>query len=113
MSSEESDTETNGRGIEAAVFHVRRMGWRRWMEEELAIIDGSHTYTRTRGGRGARLVERRRNNRHAESTRNPVPNLPEAFYDSDWLKARSPEYREMSLRVSKEKFKWLRTTREG
>jgi hypothetical protein len=107
MSSDESDVDTDARGREVTVFYTKRMRWRRWIEEELAIIDGCHSYAKAHG-RGSKLVERRRNGRNAESSRNPMPNLPEAFYDEEWLNSRSSKYRDLTLHVSKDNFEWFK-----
>ncbi len=41
------------------------------------------------------------------SDREPVPELPECFYDEAWLESKDEEYLTSVLHVSKEHFKWL------
>jgi hypothetical protein len=113
MSSDESDTETNVHGIEVPVYRVKILAWRRSMEEELAVIDQSRKYATMNWVRGSRPGERRRHHDNAESGRPAVKGLPESLYDAEWLNRRSKEYREETLLVSKEEFRWLKLTKQG
>jgi len=111
MSSEESDVDQNAVGVEVAIYRVKILAWRRKMDDELALIDQARKYAVKNGPRGTRPVDRRRSNINAASSRSPVPGLPEALYDSNWLSTRTREYKELTLKVTKEEFRWLKLSR--
>jgi hypothetical protein len=113
MSSEESDVETNAEGLERVVYNVKLLVWRRDIEEELEIIDKCCQYAKANGTRGTTPHERRRRARNRQSNRDPVPGLPEILYDKEWLQKQSRQYRELTLRVSKEEFQWLKLKKRG
>lgn len=113
MSSDESDTETNVHGIEVPVYRVKILAWRRSMEEELALIDQCRKYATMNWTRGSRPGERRRHPDNAESSRQAVKGLPESLYDAEWLNRRSKQYKEETLLVSKEEFRWLKWMKRG
>ena len=105
MSSEESSVENN-----RVVYRVKIMAWRRDITDCLNMIDkqrhlipglfsnsGSKGVAKQRGGGPGFLV----------LDRAPVLKLPRAFYDDAWFNS-IDERRQLTLKVSKERFEWLK-----
>jgi hypothetical protein len=110
MSSDESGEESDD-GIITTVYRVKKLRWRRRLDDELDFIDKARDYVKGVGGRGTLPGVRRRAVDNKESERDPVPNLPVAFYDQDWFNNRSAAYRDLKVRPSKEEFKWFHLTK--
>lgn len=82
MSSEESAVEND---IET-VLRVKRMHWRRCIDRELDIIDTERLVDSDIFARqGAKPVKRVRAPDNPVSSRDPVPGLAMALYDSAWI----------------------------
>ena len=108
MSSEESSVENN-----RVVYRVKIMAWRRDITDCLNMIDkqrhlipglfsnsGSKGVAKQRGGGPVFLV----------LDRAPVLKLPHAFYNDAWFNSIG-ERRQLTLKVSKERFEWLKVLR--
>ena len=94
-SDDDSDEEHPGR----VVYHIRRLSWRsqkltKYLHN-LDILSIASKYSDA--GRplpGAFPRERIANNNREEFVAKPVPDLPRAFYDKDWLKRLTPQERD-------------------
>ena len=105
MSSDESSVE----GMQT-VYRVKILVWRRNIDEYLKLIDNQrmqigqqicHTSGKT-------PTPRIRTGDLLESTHNPVIGLLAELYDEEWFKALDENYRQLTLSVSKEQFKFLK-----
>jgi hypothetical protein len=104
MSSEESCTE----GDIETIYRVKILAWRRDIEKELTIIDRQRVLdSDIFSPRGSKPVKRLRGTGTHASERDPVVGLPRPFYDDEWYQSKSADYRELTLNVSKEQFKWI------
>jgi len=104
MSSDDTDNTDPVR----TVYRVRVLEWRGNVERELDIIDmmrleGEDVFA----PQGSKPVPRQRGLGNAVSRRDPVPCLPESFYNSEWLRRKDEGWKERVLCVSKEQFQWL------
>jgi hypothetical protein len=108
MSSDESDVESDAEGIQTVVYRVKKLRWRRRIDDELDFIDKARDFVKGVGGRGATPGLRRRDIDNKESNREPVPNLPVAFYDPDWFDSHNSNYRELVVHPSTEEFRWFK-----
>jgi hypothetical protein len=107
MSSEDSNTETHGSSIEP-VCRIRVMNWRRGIEDELQIIDDQrHHEDGIFSPGGSKPVMRIRSPQNEPGGRKPLPGLPCSFYNDNWYKVQTDSYIQRTLRVSREKFKWM------
>jgi len=105
MSSEESSIE----GMET-IYRVKILVWRRNIEEYLKMIDGQrmqvgqdlfHTSGKT-------PTPRIRSQDSPKSERDPAVGLPAALYEEGWLEELDEDYRQTTLCVSREQFKFLK-----
>lgn len=105
MSSDESSVE----GMQT-VYRVKILVWRRNIEEYLKLIDnqrmqiGQQMYHTS----GKKPTPRIRTGDLLKSTHDPVVGLPAELYDEEWFKALDENYRQLTLSVSKEQFKFLK-----
>lgn len=103
MSSEESATEN----LET-VYRVKRLPWRREMSSNLDKLDRVRILDKAIFNRQGHKPERRiRSDNNPISARKPKIGLPKALYDREWLDTQTENYREMTLCVSEESFRWL------
>jgi hypothetical protein len=105
MSSDESSVDEM-----QTVYRVKILVWRRNIDEYLRLIDdqrmqvGQQLYHTS----GNTPTPRIRTGDLLKSTHDPVVGLPAELYDEDWFKALDDNYRQMTLCVSKEQFKFLK-----
>jgi hypothetical protein len=105
MSSDESSVE----GMQT-VYRVKILVWRRNIEEYLKLIDNQRMQIEQQicHTSGKMPTPRIRTGDLLKSTHDPVVGLPAELYDEDWLEALDENYRQMTLSVSKEQFKFLK-----
>jgi hypothetical protein len=106
-SSEESGIEDGPNGPQA-VYRVKIPPWRRNIEQELAIIDKLRVRSGIFSERGAQPVTRIRASNNPTSDRDAPKGWPRALYDNDWFNEKDEEYRELTLNISEEDFKWMK-----
>ena len=82
MSSDESAVESDV----GAVFHVRKLPWRRDITKELDMIDSARFDPLKNFGKGGMKPIIRRRKGDVVSERDPVVGLPRTFYDEGWIK---------------------------
>lgn len=82
MSSDESDTDSNG----MTTFTVKRMVWRaKWLTDMLLMVDKDYKRTNMFGNQKSGNPARRRERRHGRaSVRGPPAKKPRNFYDETW-----------------------------
>lgn len=103
MSSEESATENF-----ETVYRVKRLPWRREMSSNLDKLDRVRILDKAIFNRQGHKPERRiRSDNNPVSARKPKTGLPKVLYNHKWLDAQTEDYREMTLCVSEEGFRWL------
>jgi hypothetical protein len=104
MSSEDTD---NANVLET-VYRVKVLQWRKDISHELALIDEKRIADdEIYAPQGAKPPKRFRSGNNRLSTRPPVPELPEIFYDTAWISQQTSSFITRTLAVSKEQFKWL------
>jgi hypothetical protein len=105
MSSEESSTE----GVDT-VYRVKPLPWRRDITHYMDIIDNQrHRDADIFPPQGTKPTKRVRGTANPSSTRAPVRELPQSFYDEGWLRGLNQHRRE-ALNISKAKFEWYKLT---
>jgi hypothetical protein len=104
MSSEDTD---NSNPLET-VYRVKVMQWRKDISHELGLIDEKRLVDdEIYAPQGAKPPKRYRSSNNRLSTRPPVPELPDVFYDQSWLSQQSAAFITRTVAVSKEAFRWL------
>ena len=101
MSSEDTDI-----GIDQK-YCVKMVIWRRNMDEYLEMINNQRVQEAGFSQAGSRPIKRLRYLPTSPSDRAAPIGLPETLYDQQWLASVDTDYREVTLAVSKDKFKWL------
>jgi hypothetical protein len=107
MSSEESDVEDGPNGPHS-VYRVKKLKWRRDIEQELAIIDALRFKSGIFTERGAQPVARTRTRNNPTSDREAPKGWPRSLYDRDWFNEKDEEYRQLTLHIPEEDFKWMK-----
>lgn len=109
MSSDESSSTDR---LET-VFRVKIMVWRRKMEDCMDIIDQQRIVDpEIYAAQGTKPVKRIRGPENPNSHRLPVTGLPRSLYNEGWLASKSEHYRQLTLHVSKEQFRWINIVAE-
>jgi hypothetical protein len=103
-----SSDETSVEGMET-VYRVKVLVWRRNIDKYLDNIDNERKLPTQElySHSGAKPAKRIRSETNLISNRSPVPGLPIALYDNDWVEALDEHYRQMTLCVSREQFEWM------
>jgi hypothetical protein len=107
MSSEESGVEDGPNGPHN-VYRVKKLKWRRDIEQELSIIDKLRFKSGIFTERGAQPVTRIRTDNNPTSDRDAPKGWPRSLYDSNWFNEKDEEYRLLTLHVSEEDFKYMK-----
>jgi hypothetical protein len=103
MSSDETDTDGTG-----TRYRVKLLVWRRNVDEYVDMIDDERKLSADIfPGSGAKPVKRLRSPQNLESSRLPPPDLPTALFDPDWFEEVDDDYRQITLNVSREDFRWI------
>lgn len=103
MSSD--DTDMDGMGI---IYQVKILVWRRNIDPYVQMIDDERTQSADIFAKsGTKSVTRVRSPDNPKSNRHAPPELPVTLFNSDWLKEVDDDYRQITLRVSKDDFPWI------
>ena len=101
MSSEETEI-----GIDKK-FHIKILVWCHSMDDYLELIDQQRLNGSGFSVVGSTPIRHLRYGRTTQSNRPAPTGLLEILYDPDWLELTDEGYREVTLSVSRDKFKWL------
>ena len=103
MSSDESAVDS----LET-VYRMKILAWRREIGRYMDFIDQQSVADQDiYPPQGAKPTRRVRASHNCVSDHPPVCGLPLSFYDEDWVESQNGAYLELTLNVSREKFKWL------
>ena len=98
------DTDTDGMGI---IYQVKILVWHRNIDPYVQMIDDERTQSADIFAKsGTKSVTHVRSPDNPESNRHAPPELPVTLFNSDWLKEVDDDYRQITLRVSKDDFPW-------
>ena len=101
MSSEDTDI-----GIDQK-HHVKMVIWCRNMDKYLKMINNQRVQEAGFSQAGSRPIKRLRYLPTLPSDNAAPIGLPETLYSQQWLTSVDTNYHEVTLAVSKDKFKWL------
>ena len=101
MSSEETEIGINKK------FRIKILVWCRSMDNYLELIDWQRLNGSGFSVVGSTPIRCLQYGRTTQSNRPAPTGLLEILYDPDWLESTDEGYREVTLSVSRDKFKWL------